>query len=110
MSKLKEKQILAIVKDPGKAPQVEPLFTNSLHALQEAVGGRIETLTLSADLVLVCNADARPQGLQENIQVFGVGIAGPVVAVGAKGERFVSLKASNVPYVLNMLGGEMDGK
>ena len=109
MVKLREKQILAIVKKPGKAPDVEPLFTNSLAAFQDAVGGRIETLTLFADLVIVCNADARVLGLAENVKIFGVSIAGPVVAVGAKGDRFVSLKASNVPEVLKMLGGRADG-
>ena len=102
---LKEKQILVIVKEPGKVPEVEPLFTNSLAAFQDAVGGRIETLTLSADLVIVCNADARVLGMAENVNIFGVGFAGPVVAVGAKGDRFVSLKASLVPYVLQQLGG-----
>lgn len=110
MSKLEEKQILAIVKKPGQAPQVEPLFSNTLTALQDTVHGRIETLTLRTDLVIVCNADARVEGWPENVKIFGVDIAGPVVAVGAKGDRFVSLKASNVPEVLKMLGGRADGK
>lgn len=109
MAKLEEKQILAIVKKPGKAPEVEPLFTNTLAALQDAVHGRIETLRLCTDLVIVCNADARVLGLAENVKIFGVDIAGPVVAVGAKGDRFVSLKASNVPEVLKLLGGRTDG-
>lgn len=110
MGKLEEKQILAIVKKPGKAPQVEPLFTNSLHALQEVVGGYIETVTFCEDLVIVCNEDGRLMGLPENVTILGVDFVGPIVAVGMKGDDFASLKASVVPGVLRMLGGKSDGK
>ena len=38
---MKEKQILVIIKEPGKAPAVEPLFDNDLKAFQKAVGGYV---------------------------------------------------------------------
>lgn len=101
---LKERQILVVVKEPGKAPRVEPLFENSLHALQQAVGGCIETVTLCTDLVIICNEEGRLMGLPHNCCVFGVDFVGTVVAVGTKGEDFASLKASIVPGVLKMLG------
>lgn len=67
MKGMKEAQILAIVKEPGQSPRVEPLFTNTLQAFQEAVDGYIET-------------------------------------VGVKGDEFASLKASQIPAVLSLLG------
>lgn len=103
---MKERQILAIVKEPGRMPQVEPLFENSLHSLQEAVGGYIETVTLCSDLVIICNEEGRLLGLPHNCEVAGVDFVGTIVAVGTKGEDFASLKASIVPGVLKMLGGK----
>lgn len=103
---MKERQILAIVKEPGKAPRVEPMFENILHALQEAVGGYIETVTLCSDLVIICNEEGRLLGLPHNCEVVGVDFVGTIVAVGVKGEDFASLKASLVPGVLKMLGGK----
>ena len=41
---MKEKQILVVIKEPGKPPRVEPLFENTLEAFQKAVGGYIETV------------------------------------------------------------------
>ena len=101
---MKENHILVIIKEPGEAPRVEPLFENSLHALQKTVGGCIETVTLCTDLVIICNEEGRLMGLPHNCCVFGVDFVGPVVAVGVKGEEFASLKASIVPGVLKMLG------
>lgn len=46
---MKEKQILAVVKEPGQSPRVEPLFDNTLEAFQQAVGGYIETVTIASD-------------------------------------------------------------
>lgn len=43
---MKEKQILVVIKEPGKPPRVEPLFENTLEAFQKAVGGDIETVTM----------------------------------------------------------------
>ena len=101
---MKERQILAIVKEPGKMPRVEPLFENSLHSLQETVGGCIETVTLCSDLVIICNEEGRLMGQPHNCEVAGVDFVGTIVAVGTKGEDFASLKASLVPGVLKMLG------
>ena len=102
---MKEKQILVIIKEPGKEPVVEPLFDNDLKAFQEAVGGYIETVTLATDLVIICNEEGRLKGLPHNTTVFGVEFCGTIIAAGVKGEEFASIKASVVPTVLRMLGG-----
>lgn len=103
---MKEKQILAVVKELGKPPRVEPLFENTLEFFQKAVGGYIETVTFATDLVLICNEEGRLLGMPFNVEVGGVGFVGPVVAVGFKGEDFVSLKATHIPMILRLLGGK----
>ena len=102
---MKEKQILVIIKEPGKAPVVELLFDNDLKAFQKAVGGYIETVTLATDLVIICNEEGRLKGLPHNTTVFGVDFVGTIVVAGVKGEEFASIKAKFVPTVLRMLGG-----
>ena len=94
-----------VIKEPGKAPRVEPMFDNDLKAFQEAVGGYIETVTVSTDLVIICNEEWRLIGLPWNVTAFGVDFGGTIVAAGIKGEEFASLRAIVVPAVLRMLGG-----
>lgn len=103
---MKEKQILAVIKEPGKAPRVEPLLENSLDALQQVVGGYIETVTFATDLVIICNEEGLLRRLPFNCEIGGHGFLGTIVAVGARGEEFASLKAKHVPLVLKMMGGK----
>ena len=105
MKGMKENQILVVIKEPGKAPRVEPLFDNDLKAFQEAVGGYIETVTLATDLVFICNEEGRLRGLPFNCEVCGIGFVGTILAVSHKGEDFASIKAQHVPMVLKLLGG-----
>ena len=102
---MKENQILVVIKEPGKAPVVEPLFENTLEAFQKAVGGFIEAVTLASDLVLICNEEGRLMELPHNMDICGYDFCGTILAVGAKGDEFASLKASVVPAVMRMLGG-----
>ena len=106
----REAQILICVKYPGEEPRVEPLFDNTLEAFQDAVGGYIETVTLCTDLVLICNEEGRIRGLPYNTTICGCQFYGPVVAVGVKGEDFASLKAANIPMVLQLLASDPEGK
>lgn len=103
MKSLKENQILVVIKEPGQAPRVEPLFDNTLEAFQKAVGGYIETVTIAEELVIICNEEGRLRGLPFNVNVCGIGFVGTVVAVGVKGDEFASLKGSHVPSVMRLL-------
>jgi hypothetical protein len=105
----REAQILICVKYPGEEPRVEPLFDNTLEAFQEAVGGYIEAVTLSTDLVLICNEEGRIRGLPYNTTICGCQFYGPVLAVGTKGVEFSSLKAHHIPGVLELLDGDQEG-
>lgn len=100
---MKEGQILAIIKKPGEAPKVEPLFDNTLEALQTEVGGKIDPITICTDLVVIVNRDCLD--LPYNCTFANMKIFGPVVLVGAKADEFASLKASTIPMLLRELGG-----
>lgn len=103
MKGMKEKQILVVIKEPGQAPRVEPLFDNTLEAFQKAVGGYIETVTIAEDMVIICNEEGRLMGFPSNVAVAGVGFVGTILAVGVKGDEFASLKSRHVPIVMKML-------
>lgn len=100
---MKENQIMVVIKEPGKAPVVEPLFNNELKAFQETVEGYIETVTLATDLAIICNEEGRLLGLPSNCMVFGIDFVGTILAVGRKGEDFASIKAQRIPFVLKLL-------
>jgi hypothetical protein len=100
-----EKQILVVIKEPGKEAAVEPLFDNTLEAFQKAVGGYIETLTIAKDLVLIVNEEGRIQNLPFNTSVLGTPLYGTILAVGVRGDEFASVKGSCVSAVLKMLNG-----
>lgn len=100
---MNEKQILVIIKKPGEVHKVEPLFDNTLEALQAVVGGKIETVTICTDLVAVVNRECLE--LPYNCTFANMQIFGPVVFVGAKEDEFASLKAATIPMILRELGG-----
>lgn len=103
---MKEKQMLVVIKEPGKEAYVEPLFDNTLEAFQTAVGGYSETLTVCSDLCLVVNEEGAINGMPFNTEICGHKIHGTIVACGVDGDEFVSLKASAVPFALRTLGGQ----
>ena len=104
MKGMKENQILVVIKEPGQAPKVEPLFDNTLEALQKAVGGYIEAVTVAEDIVVICNEEGRLIGLPFNTRVLGISFVGTVIVAGVKGDEFASLKSRHIPYILRMLG------
>ena len=102
---MKENQILAVIKEPGKAPRLDPLFENSLEAFQAAVDGCIETVTFSEDIVIICNEEGRLKGLPFNVEIGGVGFVGTILAVSMKGDEFASMRAAMIPRVMQIMGG-----
>ena len=51
-----------IRKVPGRPPELVEM-ENTLAALQQAVGGYIETVTLSADAAIICNYELFHQSM-----------------------------------------------
>ena len=76
-----------IRKLPGQEPELAQM-DNTLEALQEAVGGYIETVTIAEDLCLICNEEGWLQGLPYNDTLPMLSIRGPALFVGTEGEEF----------------------
>ena len=87
-----------IIKRPCDQFGEEATIPNTLKALQEAVGGYIETVTLDNGLVLICNEEGKLRGMQHNIFYGGHDFVGTIVMTGHDGDELTSF-----PYGL---GGE----
>lgn len=79
-----------IFKEPGKRCEYRDIEL-SLSALQEAVGGYLETVTIAEDLVIICNEEGRLKGLPYNCEAAGINFVGNILFVGADGEDFADV-------------------
>lgn len=65
------------------------VIKNELKALQETVGGHIETLKLAEDVVLICNEEGKLLKLEPNTHFYTIN--GNFLLVGVNGEEFGDL-------------------
>jgi len=82
--------VRVIQKAPGQMPEFREI-PNTLEALQAAVGGYIETVTLAADLVVICNEEGRILGLPHNCEICGVDFCGDIIIAGVRGDEFADV-------------------
>ncbi len=83
--------MVVIKKEVGKDPELEKV-ENSLEALQQAVGGYIETLTFSTDAVLVFDGEGKIKNRPVNVKLFCEELVGTILVVGVNGDEFSDLK------------------
>ena len=88
-------KISVLVKEPGEAAY-HTHIENSLEALQETVGGFIETVTLSDNLVLICNEEGRIWGLPLNFKMCGQDFFGTVIVAGVDADEFCDVPEDEV--------------
>lgn len=103
---MRENCIKAIYGAPGKTPifiEVE----NTLEALQQAVGGYIESVTVEDNVCILCDEEGRLKGLQPTMVYKGIDFVGPVLFVGTKGEEFCSIPDDYVE-MLQFLGFKIE--
>lgn len=98
-----------IYKAPGQPPE-ERSIPNTLEALQRAVGGYIENVTITTDACVVCNEEGRLLGLEPNVIFLGVTFVGPILIVGVKGNELVSLPRRTSGFLLEALSRAEVGK
>lgn len=91
-------------KDPGKPPVITQV-KNTLEALQQAVDGPIETVTLARDVVIICNEEGRLMGLPHNCRFLGIDFVGTILVVGVDGDEFSGLSEADAKTVVRWLGG-----
>lgn len=77
----------AIRKKPGCEPEIIEV-DNTLAALQQEVGGYIETVSIADDVVIICNEEGRLRGLPYNCRFVGVDFVGTILVVGRNKDEF----------------------
>ncbi len=82
----KAKKIHTLYKQPGKLMS-NLMLENTPEAMQSAIGGYIETVTIAPNCVVICNEEARILDLEFNCVLHGVSFAGPILIVGLEGKR-----------------------
>ncbi len=84
--------IKAIIKYPGEITGHYDQIENTLEALQDAVGGYIETIQCGGSSVLIVNEEGKLLGLEPNIQIGGFDIiAGTAILIGVDDEDFTDV-------------------
>lgn len=76
-----------VAKRPGEPTKLITI-DNDLKALQEYVGGYIETVTVSDKVCVICNEEGRLLDLPYNVTFVGHRFYGAILIVGVKGEEF----------------------
>ena len=101
---MSEKTLRLIRIMPGRKPEQIQL-PNELSALQDAVGGYIETVTLEGPgLVVILNEEGRLLGWQPN-GILNIGgltgqmLVGPVLIARTKGDEFASTRRCDLDLV-----------
>ena len=89
---MKKNSIKVFVKNPGQAPHME-IISNTLESLQRIVGGYIETVTLSSNLVIIVNEEGAINGMPFNCTYCGAHLYGPIIWAGISRDEF-----SDVPF------------
>ena len=95
----------AIRKKPGCEPEIIEV-ENTLEALQQEVGGHIETVTIASDAVVICNEEGRLCGLPYNCRFVGVDFVGPILVVGRNKDEFCDVPEAD--FLMHRLRGEED--
>lgn len=77
--------IEVIAKQPHEAAYVTRI-KNTLEAFQAFVGGYIQAVPLSQDVVMICNEEGKLKDMQQNFRWLYDEVVGPVLFVGADDE------------------------
>ena len=102
---MKSPQIKAVVKEVGKSPKVTEI-ENELEVLKSLVGGYIEVVMVTPEIIMICNEEGKLQGLPPNFSTGRDVIVGTVVFVAFDGkEDFAGLSDYQVLEIMDMFEG-----
>ena len=91
-----KKYINVVTKHPGE-DFVNTRIENSLEALQDFVGGWIETCTVNPYVTIICNEKGRLNGMEHCISFRSdlfrgeLSFYGPMIIAGVEGDEFDDL-------------------
>ena len=96
----KEKKIRVLIFEPNKAAR-EAIIANELKVLQKLVGGYIELVRVTGDVLLICNEEFLLFDFEPNRSINGQVIHGTFVLVTDDNEEFGSLSDKNIELFIN---------
>jgi len=76
-----------ILKPVGLEPR-QILIPNDMYILQQLVDGYVQPITLTSDMLLLCDEDGRVKGKKMNCTIMGIPFYGDIVLVGTKRGNF----------------------
>ena len=90
---MKTDTITGLYKLPGKKAEAR-VIPNTLEALQELVGGYIETVSvpIGSGCIFICNEEGKLRGMDPNFYYRGDIFVGPVFICCRSGEEFSNLQ------------------
>lgn len=97
------KTLRVLMVEPHESPY-ELFITDQINDLQETVGGLIEIIGNGDGTLLVCNDEAKLNGMDGNRRIDGDVIAGPFFVVGEDGENFRSLTDEEMQKYMQRFG------
>lgn len=83
-------EIKVLLKKPGEFPALMTI-ENTLESLQKAVGGYIETVSLTRDLVIICDEEGRLKSKEHCCNIAGADFVGTVILTGVCEDEFCDL-------------------
>ncbi len=93
-----------VLKNPQQLPN-EIEIDNTLHTLQQMLGGYIEIVRLptNSDIAIIVNDSGKLIGLPPNLEYEGDILVGPVIFTGVDGEDLVSVTDVQVRQIYDYL-------
>ena len=86
-------EIKVLVKKPGEFP-VLMTIENTLEKLQWIVDGYIEAVSLTRELVVICDEEGRLKGKEHCCNIAGADFVGTIIVAGIDGDEFGDLPAT----------------
>ena len=92
----------AIIKNPGQPAFIRQI-DNELSALQDLVGGYIQTVYLPHGVIMIVNEEGKLMNLKPNFRFGNDLIVGTAVFVSTDGEEFTGLSERQENYIWRMM-------
>ena len=102
-------KIKAIVKRPDELYGHVCNISHSLENLQKIVGGYVETVYLTDDVVVLCNEDGLLQNLPFNMKLHDQELVGTIIVCGIRNDELTDLGVSfdEWKYVVDVFNSEL---
>ena len=103
------RKIKAIIKRPDELYGHVCQISNSLQNLQKTVGGYIETIYLTDDVVVICNEEGLLQNLPFNMRLHDQELVGTIIVCGIEGDELTDLGINfdEWKYVVDVFNSEL---